>query len=134
MQDRCRTSWATSAWHQLSVGETIPVCNCAKLRVCARVEHVLSVVSRLWEPGMAPYRVLAKNATWAFTTLVPPQILLGANSVAGICGFETAHNNCGWPSLPVSRALKEPMVTDMPTMAKGRTSLGVNDAIGSIQP
>jgi hypothetical protein len=92
------------------------------------------VVSRLWELGKVPYRVLVKNATWAFTALVPPQILLRAKSVAGICGFETAHNNCGWPSLPVSRALKEPMVTDMPTMAKGHTSLGVNDAIGSIQP
>jgi len=50
--------------------------NRAKSRVRSRVEHVFSVVKKLWGFSKARYRGLAKNATRAFVTLAMANIYL----------------------------------------------------------
>lgn len=56
--------------------EALKAKNRNKSRIRSRVEHMFSVVKRLWGCGKVRYRGLAKNATRALTALALANIYL----------------------------------------------------------
>lgn len=74
--------WTNKTVRKGSVTEEFErLVNRAKSQTRARVEHVFSVVKRLWRFDKVRYRGLAKNATREFVTLAMANVFLARKTL-----------------------------------------------------